>query len=145
MRIGDRGSARPIGSRRETGRPDGTSSAVFAAPTAAPGAARGVAVGSLLPLARLDSIVALQEVDDPGTRRRRAVRRGEAILDGLEELCRGLLDGALSRDGLDRLRASLARRQDEPDDPALRALLGQVELRAEVELAKLERDAAVPA
>lgn len=47
--------------------------------------------------------------------------------------------GTLPRERLDRLTRLLAERRGEIDDPRLAALIDEIELRAAVELAKLER------
>ena len=49
-----------------------------------------------------------------------------------------LLDGALPVETLIRLRAELAAAREATDDPRLDGLLQEIEVRAEVELAKLE-------
>ncbi|MBL8836554.1 MAG: flagellar assembly protein FliX [Alphaproteobacteria bacterium] len=90
------------------------------------------------PMGGIDSILALQEVDSPGERRGRARRRGELLLDKLEELRLGLLSGTMSRDSLVELAASMRARREDCGDPRLQAVLDEIELRAAVELAKLE-------
>lgn len=90
-------------------------------------------------LASLDAVLALQMPTDAAERRRRALRRGSDLLDRLEELHAALLEGSLPVATLHRLRRALAHPADVPDDPALAAILGEIELRVAVELAKLER------
>lgn len=89
------------------------------------------------PASAVDALLALQEVDQAGTGRKRAVRRGNDLLDRLEEIRIGLLTGQISRERLQQL-AQLAR-ESRPaiDDPRLAEVLAEIELRAEVELAKL--------
>ncbi len=87
-------------------------------------------------------LMALQEVEELGARRRRAVARAHALLDELEEVRNALLLGGLPAATLHRIRRLLADRPDGLEDPALQALVRDVELRTEVELAKLERAAA---
>jgi len=87
----------------------------------------------------LDAMLALQGIEDPQGRRRRAVRRGQRLLDALDDLKIGLLDGRVSTADLQRL-ASLAQESGEAvEDPGLKDVLSQIDLRAAVELAKLER------
>ena len=84
----------------------------------------------------------LQEEVAIAERRRRAVKRGSQLLDHLDELRRSLLVGGNPGASLAALRAELA---DEPGliaDPELQSALADIELRAAVEIAKLERDAA---
>jgi hypothetical protein len=95
--------------------------------------------GAPRPVASLDLLVALQAYEDPGERRRRAVRHGRAALDALDALKLGLVAGVLDRGALARL-GGLAESLAEPSgDPRLDMILGEIALRAAVELAKLSR------
>jgi hypothetical protein len=89
-------------------------------------------------LSALGSVLALQEVEDPLVRRRRAVRRGHALLDELEDLRLALIDGAIGAERLDRIALHLAQRES-TGDARLEALIDDIELRVQVELAKLGR------
>lgn len=93
------------------------------------------AVGSL------DALIALQEVDGPLGRRRRAIGRAGRLLDELDGLKLALLDGEVSPSGLSRLAAVVREQREATSDPRLEALLDQIEARAAVELAKLETGA----
>ena len=91
------------------------------------------------PLAAVDALLAIQEAPggvDPRSRRRRAVRRGEDMLDLLEEIKLGLLVGRLPSGKLQALLAVVGQQRDQVSDPKLAAVLDQIELRAQVELAK---------
>ena len=88
--------------------------------------------------AALDMLLALQCLPDATERRRRAMRRGRGLLDRLEQLHLALLEGTLSPTVLDGLRRHLADDAGETDDRSLRQLLAEIEVRAAVELAKLE-------
>lgn len=95
------------------------------------------------PINSVDALLAAQSVDAPGDEgRRRAVKRGEDILDRLDEIRHGLLTGSLSMSQIQSLAALVRARRDAVADPQLRELLADIELRAEVEIAKLA--AAVP-
>lgn len=85
----------------------------------------------------VDALLIAQELPDALAGRRRAVQRGNALLDRLEELRLCLLAGVLPRERLDEL-AQLARSARETvDDPRLGAVLDEIDLRVAVELAKL--------
>lgn len=100
---------------------------------------RGIpAVAGPAAIGRVDAILALQEVPDPDARRRRALRRGEELLEELEQIRLGLLGGQIAKADLQRLAHSLERREP-VEDARLAEALAEIELRAAVELAKLER------
>lgn len=88
----------------------------------------------------IDALLALQAVDDPAERRRRAVRRGRSALDVLDELKVGLLGGTIEPAALRRLKTSASGLAETTGDSGLDGVLAAIELRAEVELAKFERD-----
>jgi Class II flagellar assembly regulator len=99
------------------------------------------AAGSATParvIGGIDTLLALQGVEEPAERRRRAVKRGRSALDVLDELKIGLLDGTLDASMLTRLKSAAAALKDESGDPALDAVLAEIDLRVEVELAKAE-------
>ena len=85
----------------------------------------------------IDALLALQSVDDPGERRRKAVKRGKSALDALDALKIGLLSGSFDTGALARLKLATASLSEPSGDPALDAVLAEIELRAQVELAKI--------
>jgi hypothetical protein len=107
----------------------------------AAGAAPAGGVSRTASVMGVDALLALQDVGGPLERKRRAVRRAGRILDVLDEVKLSLLDGQLSLTQLDRLRRALRDERDLTEDPQLEGLLDEIELRAAVEIAKLERAA----
>jgi hypothetical protein len=101
---------------------------------AAPAAlARGVSgVGSV------DALLALQEVDEPLGRKRRAVKRAGKLLDILDQLKLTLLVGDPGMADVQRLAAAVREERGATGDPGLESVLDQIETRAAVELAKME-------
>lgn len=89
-------------------------------------------------LAGIDALIALQGIESPEERRRRAVGRGKSALDVLDDIKIALLSGSLDAMAIDRLRAVAAGLKDASGDPKLDGLLAEIELRVEVELAKME-------
>ncbi len=71
--------------------------------------------------------------------RKRRAQRGADILDRLEEIRRGLLMGSIPKDQLASLAHSMREKRERGADPLISRLLDEIELRAEVELAKLSR------
>lgn len=90
-------------------------------------------------LGPVDALLALQEVsEDPGGRNR-GRRRGEELLDSLDDLRLGLLAGSLPLAAIERLAAMVSAKRGQVDDPRLTEILDEIEIRAAVELAKLGR------
>jgi hypothetical protein len=123
--------------RRIAGRGD-TSHGAFAEQVGAkPSASPGLA--SAVPLTALGGVLAVQEVPDPIAERRRAMRHGHSVLDELQALQIGLVEGWVQEGALRRLAGLLDRLRPATADPELAAVLDEIELRAGVELAKLAR------
>jgi hypothetical protein len=85
----------------------------------------------------IDALLALQGVEDPLERRKRAVKRGRVALDALDELKIGLLGGAFSSATLARLQSAAANLKLGSGHAELDAVLAEIELRVEVEIAKM--------
>ncbi len=119
----------------------GARSASFTVETGS-GTHAAVAAGSSLQLAALDALLALQEAGEPLTGKRRAVRRGNDMLDLLDDIKLGILSGAVPRQTLRRLTQLVAERRDDFHEPGLQSVIDEIDLRAQVELAKLEMAAA---
>jgi hypothetical protein len=90
------------------------------------------------PIAAVETILTLQSFDDTTDGRSKGLAHGEALLDMLDEVRDGLLAGAIPRATLNRLASAVTRRQESFVDPQLQGVLDEIDLRARVELAKLE-------
>jgi Class II flagellar assembly regulator len=90
------------------------------------------------PIAALDSILMLQGLDDSTQGKSKGLAHGEQLLDLLDSVRDGLLAGGIPRATLNKLAAAVTRRHEAFADPKLQDVLDQIELRAHVELAKLE-------
>lgn len=86
-------------------------------------------------LAAVDSLLALQEV---GERAEGGVNRGHQTLDLLDEIRDGLLAGDIPVNKLKDLTRLIDHERDQVSDPGLAAVLDEIDLRAQVELAKYE-------
>jgi class II flagellar assembly regulator FliX len=84
----------------------------------------------------IDALIALQGIEDPLERRRRAVKHGRRALDALDELKLALLSGTLEPSALLGLKAVAADLKEGSGDEKLDQVLGEIELRVAVELAK---------
>jgi hypothetical protein len=90
------------------------------------------------PTAGIDALLALQAVEDPLFAKKKAIRRGNALLDTLESIKADLLLGQVSEGRLNQLMALVGQAR-ERGLPGLDHLLDDIELRARVELAKFGR------
>ena len=72
---------------------------------------------SMRTIGGIDALMALQGVEDPTERRRRAVKRGRIALDALDELKLGLLAGTLDTAALARLKTAATDLASDSGDP----------------------------
>jgi len=89
------------------------------------------------PTGLVDALLAAQELPDALSERRKARARGETILQRLDAIRLGLLDGTIPAGQLNELARVVRDHREQVMDPQLREILDEIELRAEVELAKL--------
>jgi len=97
-----------------------------------------VAATTGLQVAALDALLTLQEAGEPLTGKRRAVKRSNDMLDLLDDIKLGILSGAVPRQTLRQLTKLVAERRDDFHEPGLQGVIDEIDLRAQVELAKLE-------
>jgi hypothetical protein len=129
--------------------PNGTAVATGSSATRRPGGSAGgftlsetsesqtaSATVSLRAVGGIDALIALQGIEEPGERRRRAVKHGRRALDALDALKLALLSGTLEPTALLRLKSVAADLKDGSGDPELDQVLAEIELRVAVELAK---------
>ncbi|MFL2771865.1 MAG: flagellar assembly protein FliX [Rhodospirillaceae bacterium] len=93
----------------------------------------------------IGGILAAQAID-PATgeipsyeERKSRARRGLEILGRLEQIRNGLLLGSIPKDHLALLARLVRQKRERGTDPLISQLLDEIELRAEVELAKLSQ------
>ena len=91
---------------------------------------------ALRTLGGIDALIALQGIEEPAERRRRAVKHGRRALDALDELKLGLLAGTMDQGTLLRLKSVAADLKDGSGDERLDGVLAEIDLRVAVELAK---------
>jgi len=99
------------------------------------------AAGEAMPMSAMmgiDALMALQSVDDALHARRKAVKRGAGLLDALDDVKADLLLGRVSEGRLNQMLSIIGQAR-ERTLPGLDALLDDIELRAQVELAKFGR------
>lgn len=94
------------------------------------------ATGGISSTNNVSGILGVQEVDDALAHASRGKMRAEDILDRLEDLRLQLLAGGLSKEKLLQLSRIVNVRRSQIKDPRLMEILDEVDLRAQVELAK---------
>jgi hypothetical protein len=94
------------------------------------------AASSLRSVSTLDALMALQGVDDPAERKKRALAKGRNALDVLDTLKFGLIDGSVDGSTLARLKVVGEGLTEGSGDSGLDTVLGEIDLRVAVELAK---------
>ena len=132
------GGTRRTGAASAAGQPPGGQAFSIqsgASAREAPAAARSAGVG---PVNSLDALIALQQVDGPLERRRRAMNRAGRILDVLDQVQIALLDGEPDSGSLAKLTKAVREERAGTEDPRLEGLLDEIETRAAVEMAKRE-------
>ncbi|MBN8542672.1 MAG: flagellar assembly protein FliX [Alphaproteobacteria bacterium] len=93
------------------------------------------------PVAAMSGIGVLlgaQEVSEEEVRRRKAFKQGKLTLDALAELRDALIIGNLPLSTIRNLESIVAQERGTTNDPVLNGILDEIELRAAVEIAKLE-------
>ena len=115
-----------------------TSSSSFALPEETAAAAENRAVSAPKATANIDALLAMQGVEeDPLERRKRSVQHAAKVRSAmLDDLKIGLLSGNFNASTIGRLRDAAANLKSSSGDPGLDAVLSEIELRVEVELAK---------
>ncbi len=103
--------------------------------------ASATATGGASSVWSIGSILSVQETFDATdeTAKNKLSRFGNDVLDRLDDLRIEILDGTVSKERLTVLARMLREKRELTDDPRLNAVIGEIELRAEVEIAKLTR------
>ncbi len=102
-------------------------------------AAAPAATQDMQPVTSMNGLLSLQEMPDDEIKKRRAVQESRTTLEALETLRLALLSGSIPEHLLHTLSKVVAAQKERVNDPQLMRLIEDIELRAAVELAKLER------
>jgi hypothetical protein len=124
---------------RRAGRSSSTDTKTFAAAEEIADSKTAAALTGTGPIAAVDTILALQGIEDSADSRTQGINRGEQLLDLLDQVRDGLLAGGIPRIMLSRLALAVSKRRESFADPKLQEVLDEIDLRARVELAKLEQ------
>jgi hypothetical protein len=141
MKISDIGSTRELSHAKrkkkvEAGESDFAAHLQEAAQTEAPGVVEAPTVS------QVGAVLAAQEVPDSAEGRSRGLlcKYGDDVLDHLDVIRHGLLAGAVPKERLAALAKRMRQKRMQSSDARLNEIVDEIELRAEVEIAKLTRD-----
>ncbi len=117
-----------------TGSADGTFGNFLAS-----GTEESAGAGMTSSIAHVDSLLAAQAVEDPAARasRGRMRQRAEDILGELDKIRLAMLGGNLTVGHMIDVADVIAEHREKISDPSLTAILDEIDLRAQVELAKM--------
>ncbi len=95
--------------------------------------------GATHQIASVDSLLSVQAAEDPTERaaRRRMRERSNKILDGLEGIKMAMLTGNLTVGHMVDIADVVASHRERVQDPEMIAIMDEIDLRAQVELAKM--------
>ncbi len=106
------------------------------------GSSDATAVSDTTTVGAADAVLAAQDVGDTlddAIQRRRLTDFADNILDRLDELRLGILVGRFPKEKLADLAQRLRQKRQQSTDPRLNEIIQEIELRAEVEIAKYSR------
>ncbi len=89
----------------------------------------------------LDALLSLQELGNSTEEgSKKAARHAAGLLDQLDRIRMGLLNGSIPMGALEQLTRMIGQHREKVIDPKLGELLDDIDLRVQVELAKFDRD-----
>lgn len=120
----------------KTGKTDGTFGAMVTG-----GTNETTGAGQTQSIAAVDALLAVQAADDPteGKTKRRMRERGEDLLSKLDEIRLGLLTGNMTVGHVLNIADVVASHREKVSDPKLSSVLDEIDLRAQIEIAKMRR------
>lgn len=103
------------------------------------GAKEAPGASSSRSIAQVDALLTVQQTDDPAQRaaKGRMKIRANTLLDGLERIKTRLLTGQMTVGDVIDIADVVASHREKITDPALSAILDEIDLRAQIELAKM--------
>jgi len=94
------------------------------------------AISSLAGISSMDALIAAQIINTPLSQKEKQVKKGNDILDYLEKLRIGMLSGETSPVIVSNIINEI-KNVNKSEDKKLDSIISEIELRAEVEIAKL--------
>ena len=142
------GYTRPVTTARPVRKAGSVSASGFAEALAKAEGVSGVdgveATTSIGAIGAMGGLLGAQEVDEREAKRHKAVKKGRLTLDVLSQLRDALLIGSLPHSTIAQLEHLVAQERQLNNDPPLNDILNEIEVRAAVELAKLEMSGVIP-
>lgn len=138
MKIGGSKGPKQTSKTQKTSEANGGDESVDFSQYVQGGASETAQTSAAQSIAQLDVLLAVQQVEDPTKKaaRKRAYVRSENILDQLDGLRLKMLGGDLTIGNMIDVADVVASHRDKIDDPALSAIMDEIDLRAQVEIAK---------
>ncbi len=105
----------------------------------ASGSSESVKTQATQSLAQVDALLAIQGAEDPTAKssKKRMRQRANTILDALEKVRMAMLGGQLTVGHMIDVADVVASHREKISDPEMTALMDEIDLRAQVELAKM--------
>lgn len=105
----------------------------------ASGPSEAAAPSNAQSIAQMDALLAIQGAEDPtqGRAKQRMRKRANEILDVLDQLRLKMLSGKMTVGDMINIADVVASHREKVEDPTLSGLMDEVDLRAQVELAKM--------
>lgn len=95
-------------------------------------------ISGVQPMNMLEGLLTIQQLENDVMEKKEARKRGDDVLDVLDQLRHGLLRGKLTTMQVQNLAAGMRALNFNVADPRLQEVISAIETRAAVELAKLE-------
>lgn len=105
----------------------------------AAGVSRAAPAAPTQSIAKVDALLAVQAAEDPtaGKKRQRMRQRATDILDELDGLRMAMLNGNMTVGHMVDIADVVASHRENISDPALTGILDEIDMRAQIELAKM--------
>ena len=139
MKVAGNSRVGASGVRKASGKTAAGGGFSIAPSVAAPTTESAASVSTASPVASVDALISIQEVPNEREGKRQAVQRGKDMLDILDEIRMGILMGSVPENRLKQLVHLVEKRREQFLDPSLTEVMDEIELRAQVELAKLAK------
>ena len=141
MKIQGPSQTAKTGAAKKTGKADKSGAAGFDEFVAAGSTSEAAATTTTQNIAAVDALLAVQSVEDPTERaaKQRMRHRADGLLNELDKVRGALLTGSLTLGHCIDIADVVASHREKIADPGLTAILDEIDLRAQVEIAKMRK------